>query len=197
MIQVQSMEKVLPKDKVMQCIQLLGDEYTSLDIIVEIHSRNSLKAERKEKLQELKKEDYNLILSPKAGLRVPKGVYIPRLRKVKLFPFTILKKEYDTLVAQGCDLKYEELVQYTIVSNLYHEIRHAWQHVHTPGAFEREQEVLINDLTTNLDVYQNLATEKDADEFDRQQFTKNASKIRVIFGIESTLVPQFPKYGEM
>lgn len=180
--------KVITKTEIINCINLLGEEYTNLDIEIEIHTRSSLKSEKRMEKPDLTENDNNSILA-KGSIKF--GIYISDLRKIKLFPFNIRESDYNKI--NHGDLFYRDFVKYGVIFSLYHEIRHAWQHTFDQEAFLKEREI---DPSSEPEAYYSSNIELDADDFEHVTTSKFCREIREILQINSNLFPTFHTFRE-
>ena len=184
-MRIKIISNALTKREIKKCLELLGDEYADLDIVIEVHTVNSLKDERKRK-PELGKIEYNNIFAK--GSRV-KGCYEPNVRKVKLFPFNFPETEFNQM--NHGDLVYKDYVKYAVIFNLFHEIRHAWQHKFNEMDFLEDDDM---DPIEDLESYKNSAMEIDADSFERKNTFKYTKEIREILQIKSNYVIDYQPF---
>jgi hypothetical protein len=159
------------RNQLISCIELLDKEFTSLDFsIIVYETRESLERERHKK-PSLPDDFYHQILN---GVKKPVGLTIADQNLIHLYKFnnTYQNKNHEKL---------------ELVANLFHEIRHAWQHVN--GKFKDEEE--IRDIDNNKKKYFQLPSEQDAYQFQADMVnTHRDSIIRIMemnqgFGIYS------------
>lgn len=181
--------KVMTEKEIIDCLNLLGEEYTNLDIEIEIHTPRSLKSKKWMDKPDLTENEYNNILT-KGSIII--GIYISHLRKIKLFPFNFRESDYNKI--NYGDLSYRDFVKYGVIFNLYHEIRHAWQHTFDQEAFLKEREI---DPSSEPQAYYNSNIEIDADNFEQETTSKFRHEIRKILQIDSELFPTFPTFREL
>ncbi|WP_342545388.1 hypothetical protein [Lysinibacillus sp. FSL K6-4013] len=149
--------------KINKCIALLGEEYASLNYTIYFYeNREKLLKEQKNK-PDMKAEQYTQIFN---GETETAGVTIGEMGRIKIFLFLFgdIKRDPNEIIS--------------LIGNLYHEIRHAWQNENK--LFQIEEE--ISTIDGNLDSYLKLPSEKDAYRFQEEQMQKHGEKILEIFG---------------
>lgn len=149
--------------KINKCIALLDEEYTSLNYTIYFYeNREKLQKEQNNK-PDMKTEQYIQILN---GQIETAGVTIGEEGKIKifLFLFSNIKRDLNEIIS--------------LIGNLYHEIRHAWQNEN--NLFQNEAE--ISTIDGNLESYLKLPSEKDAYRFQEEQMQKHGERILEIFG---------------
>jgi hypothetical protein len=155
--------------QIRRCIELLGEEYTSLDYTIEIYQeRERLEYERRNK-PVLEEEQYEQILN---GEEKPIGQTIPTKKVIRLYTFNL------------DDIENEDKRKVELIANLFHEIRHAWQY--TNGLFLDEKEV--NVIDNNRKTYFSLSSEKDAYLFQVEQMNKHKYAIFKIMKMKQIFV---------
>lgn len=156
------------RNQIINCIELLDQEYTSLNFsIVVYESREQLKFDMRKK-HILPNDFYSQILY---GDKKPVGLTIPNQKLIHLYKFNNIYKN-----------KNQEKLE--LIAALYHEIRHAWQHVNEKFLDEEE----IGDIDTNKDLYFNLESEKDAYQFQADMVNKHKESITMIMEITQSIL---------
>ena len=161
-ISIRNLKKGL-EIKIKKCIALLGEEYASLNYTIYFYeNREALQKEQNNK-PDMKTEQYIQILN---GQTETAGVTIGEEGKIKIFLFLFgnIKRDPNEIIS--------------LIGNLYHEIRHAWQNEN--NLFQNEEE--ISTIDGNLESYLKLPSEKDAYRFQEEQMQKHGEIILGIFG---------------
>ena len=106
--------------QLVRCIELLGNEYKTLNFTLDVYlNRDKLEAEII-KRPVINDEVYKQILNGKVQ---PPGLIIPDKKLIKFFLFNL------------DDIENENQRKLELVANLFHEMRHAWQFNVTPKFF--------------------------------------------------------------
>lgn len=161
-------------------IELLGREYKSLNFTIDFYrDRGRLEFERENK-PDLKKETYEQILNGEKGIS---GLTLGSKKQIKIFLFN-----YGDLETNAYNIV-------SLIGNIYHEIRHAWQVEN--NLFQEEDE--INTINGNIELYFSQNAEKDAFIFQLENMQKYVNVVLQIFNFKGRieqyeLKPEIMKY---
>lgn len=151
--------------KIIKCIELLGEEYTSLDFTLYFYdSRERLEKERLNK-SDMADESYEQILT---GENEAGGITLGEKGKIKIFLFLF------------GDVKRDRSEMIKLIANIYHELRHAWQYKN--NLYKDEPE--ISKIDGNFEDYLSLPSEKDAFKFQEKVMQELGDQILEILGIK-------------
>lgn len=153
------------KRKIISCIALLDDEYKNLDFTVNFYDKREKLQKERDNKPDLKADTYEQILTGKKEIA---GLTIGEKGKIKIFLFKFGNVKSNP----------KEVI--SLIANIFHEIRHAWQY--NNGVFQDEDEISFID--GNLEAYYSQPSEKDAYLFQEEQMKKHGKKVLEIFGFD-------------
>ncbi|GIP44457.1 hypothetical protein J45TS6_29160 [Paenibacillus sp. J45TS6] len=125
--------------------------------------RQELEIERDEN-PTMSDDTYTIILGNEVGL--PIGVCLDDIKMIKIFPFNLDDSDND-------------IVKCKIIWNVFHEIRHAWQH--SKQLFTEEN---IDLKSGNIKKYYNHPSERDANSFADKLYESNIDDILRILEVK-------------
>lgn len=151
--------------KINKCIELLGEEYKSLNFTLYFYeTREKLENESINK-PDMTVESYEQILT---GKNEAGGITLGETGKIKIFLFLF------------GDVKRDRGEVIKLIANIYHELRHAWQHKNNLYIDEPE----ISKIDGNIEDYFGLPSEKDAFKFQEKMMGELGEQVLEIFGFK-------------
>lgn len=178
-LKIKCNNKMISKFQIEECVKLLGPEYTSLSYVIDVYNhRERLEKERLNN-PDMEESNYDDILGDGTG--TPVGICVEDKREIKLFPFNLT----DDLKIYTVSIDEKYPPEYRFIFFLFHELQHAWQQTH--GKFKEEKEIFS--VSKQINDYKKLPSEREANNFAKEQVNRNKNHIQKILLLENIPLP--------